>query len=106
MSQVKQITPDAFDVEVRQSAEPVLVVFVATWSGECTQFSPALDDIARKYGNRVKIIKCDVDECQEAATDFDVSCMPTAILLKNGEIDAAFSGSQKSKLIEMLDKFI
>lgn len=68
------------------SEKPVLVDFFATWCGPCQTLSPIVEDFARELGNKVKVIKVDVDKNQAAATKYNIRGVPTLILFKNGEI--------------------
>jgi len=52
----------------------------------------------------VVFLKVDVDECEEVATDYNISCMPTFILLKNSEKVDEFSGANADKLKELIEQ--
>ncbi len=62
----------------------VLVDFYATWCGPCQVMQPILKDTASQLGNKVKIIKVDVDKNPEAAAKFQVRGVPTMILFHQG----------------------
>lgn len=65
---------------------PVLVDFFATWCGPCQMMLPILEDTAKVLGEKVKILKVDVDKNPLAASKFQVRGVPTLILFKNGKI--------------------
>ncbi|MGM0944606.1 MAG: thioredoxin [Bacteroidota bacterium] len=65
---------------------PVLVDFFATWCGPCKMMQPILEDTARQLGEKVKIVKVDVDRNQLAASKFQVRGVPTLILFYKGKI--------------------
>jgi len=65
---------------------PVLVDFFATWCGPCKMMQPILEDTSKKMGERVKIVKVDVDKNQLAASKFQVRGVPTLILFHKGKI--------------------
>jgi thioredoxin 1 len=64
---------------------PVLVDFFATWCGPCKMMQPILEDTARKMGDKVKILKVDVDKNPLAASKFQVRGVPTLILFQKGK---------------------
>ncbi|EOZ93276.1 Thioredoxin reductase [Indibacter alkaliphilus LW1] len=64
---------------------PVLVDFFATWCGPCQMMQPILEDTSRQVGEKVKIIKVDVDKNPLAASKFQVRGVPTLILFHKGQ---------------------
>jgi len=65
---------------------PILVDFFATWCGPCKMMQPILEDTAKKMGEKVKIVKVDVDKNPLAASKFQVRGVPTLILFQKGKI--------------------
>ena len=84
MSNVKQVFDGTFEAEVLNSDTPVLVDFFAEWCGPCKMMAPVLDEVARDYAGKLKVVKVDVDESGETAARFGVTAMPTFVLVKNG----------------------
>lgn len=64
---------------------PVLVDFFATWCGPCKMMQPILEDTSRQLGEKVKVVKVDVDKNQLAASKFQVRGVPTLILFRKGK---------------------
>jgi thioredoxin 1 len=71
--------------QIIQSDKPVLVDFFATWCGPCQMLAPILKDVKTNLGERVSIIKIDVDKNQAVAAQYQVRGVPTMILFQNGK---------------------
>jgi thioredoxin 1 len=74
----------SFD-QIIHSEKPVLIDFYATWCGPCQMLGPILKEVKDSLGDRVSIIKVDVDKNQELAAMQQVRGVPTMILFQNGE---------------------
>ena len=68
-----------------QSDQPVLVDFFATWCGPCQMLAPILKEVKANLGERISIIKIDVDKNQAVAAQYQVRGVPTMILFQNGK---------------------
>ena len=74
----------SFD-QLIQSDKPVLIDFYATWCGPCQMLGPILKEVKDQLGDRVSIIKIDVDKNQELAAMQQVRGVPTMMLFQNGK---------------------
>lgn len=72
--------------EIVGSEKLVLVNFHAEWCGPCKMMEPILEEVKAEVGDKVRIIKVDVDKNIRAASTYQVTGVPTLILFKNGRI--------------------
>ena len=73
-----------FDSIINDS-RPVIVDFHALWCSPCKMQSPILKEVAAELGERVRIIKIDVDDNNQIASRYSVQSVPTIIVFKNGK---------------------
>ena len=64
----------------------VLVDFYADWCGPCKMLGPVLEELASEYEGKAKIVKVNVDEISDLASEYGVMSIPNMFILKNGEI--------------------
>lgn len=92
-----------FDLLI-QDKRPVIVDFHAVWCGPCKVQSPILQEIARELGDRIRVIKVDVDKNNEIAGRFRIQSVPTLMIFKNGEIKYKQAGVHtKPQLMDVLE---
>ncbi|MCP1167596.1 thioredoxin [Limimaricola litoreus] len=82
-----------FDAEVRQSDVPVVVDFWAEWCGPCKMIGPALEELSEEYGDKLKIVKVNVDENPNSPAQLGVRGIPALFLFKDGEIVSNRAGA-------------
>ncbi len=81
-----EVSDATFDEVVLKSDKPVLVDFWAAWCGPCRMLAPIVDELENDFGDKVKIVKVDVDAHQEYAAKYGVRNIPTVLLFKGGEV--------------------
>ncbi len=94
---VFKVTKDNFD-EVKTSNKTVLIDFYADWCGPCRMVSPIIDEIANERPD-VLVCKVNVDEEPALAQMFDVSSIPTIVVMKNGEVVNTSIGARAKPII-------
>ena len=87
------VSDDAFEAEVLKSSTPVIVDFWAEWCGPCRQIAPALEEIAKEFSGKVKIVKLNIDENPRTPETYNVRAIPTLIMFKDGEVADTLRGA-------------
>jgi thioredoxin 1 len=88
--------------DVLKSGKPVLVDFFAEWCGPCKMMAPELKKVHDKLGNKVRILKIDVDKNPAMAQAFQVQGVPTLILFKDEKIAWRQSGALMAPQLEKI----
>ncbi|WP_373540783.1 thioredoxin family protein [Chamaesiphon sp.] len=104
MSSVTVINDSQFESEVLQADLPVLVYLWAAWCGPCRLVSPSIDWIANNYGDRVKVVKMEIDPNPQTVKTYKVEGVPAIRLFKGKELVHTLEGAiTKDKLTTILD---
>ncbi len=97
---LSSVTDASFQQDVLGASKPVLVDFWAEWCGPCRMIAPALEELSDELGDRVTIVKLNIDENPAAPTKYGVRGIPTMILFKNGQPAATKVGAEPKSRIQ------
>lgn len=93
--------------DIISSDQLVLVDFFATWCQPCKMMHPILEQLKAAVGDKLRIIKVDVDKHNEIAALYRIQSVPTLMLFRNGEVLYRNSGvMDKAELMALLDPFM
>jgi thioredoxin 2 len=99
------VTDATFAAEVERAPQPVLLDLWAAWCAPCRAIAPVIDQLASEMGGRVKFAKLNVDENPTTAARFNVSSIPTLLVLKEGrEVDRIVGVRSKSEIAQRLER--
>ena len=96
----KTVTDESFQADVLGSDKPVLVDFWAEWCGPCRMIAPALEEIAGELGERLTVVKLNIDDNPDAPARYGVRGIPTMILFKDGQPAATKVGAAPKTQIQ------
>jgi thioredoxin 1 len=108
MSELIKHTSDAsFESDVLKSDKPVLVDYWAEWCGPCKAIAPILDEVSKTYGDKLQVVKMNVDENREVPAKFGIRGIPTLMLFKDGKLAETKVGAlPKAQLTAFLDRHL
>jgi len=95
-----EVTQENFEKEVLKSNKPVLVDFWAPWCMPCKIIAPTVEKIADEMKGEIKVMKSNIDETPEIATELSVLNIPTLVLFKDGQELARIIGVNSKEAIE------
>jgi thioredoxin 1 len=106
-SAVKHVTDASFEEDVLKNDKSILVDFWAPWCGPCRQIAPSLEAIATEHGEKLDIVKLNIDENPATAAKYGVLSIPTLNVYQGGEIVKTIVGAKpKAALERELGEFI
>jgi len=104
---VLTLTAQNWEQEVVSSPTPVLVDFWAEWCKPCIAMSPDIEALAAQYQGRLRVGKLNVEEYSDVAGRYNVTAMPTVLVLKQGRVVEQRVGKlSKDALVKLVDPLV
>ena len=101
---IETLTDQNWEQEVVASPKPVLVDFWAEWCKPCLAMVPDLEAVAQLYAGRLKVGKVNVEENNDVPFRYNITAMPTLIVLKGGKVlDQRVGKMSKDALVKLVE---
>ena len=102
-----ELTSTNFEKEVLKSDKPALVDFWAPWCMPCKIIAPTVEELAKELGGKLKVLKLNVDESPDIATELSIFNIPTLVLFKGGKEVSRITGvNSKGAIEEKISNFL
>jgi thioredoxin 1 len=107
MGTTRAVTDATFETEVLKNSKPVIVDYWAEWCGPCRQVAPVLEEIASEHGDKIDVVKLNIDENPAVSQRYRIMAIPTMSVFKDGEVVKQIVGAKpKAALLRELAEFI
>jgi len=106
---IGKVTDSDFQTEVIEASKtrPVVVDFWAEWCRPCHMLAPTVDEIAREFSGKLKVVKLNVDENIEAPGRFNIRGIPTLLVFKGGQVvDQVVGAVPKDQIEKVLQRHL
>jgi len=102
VGKILEVTDATFEQEVLKNERPVLIDFWAEWCAPCKRLAPTIKELAEEYGDKLRVVKVDVDANPKTASQMQIRAMPTLLVVKNGAVVGQLVGAQPKDKIKQL----
>ena len=106
MAEITDVTDATFEAEVLKSETPVLVDFWAEWCAPCRAIAPIVKELAEQHGEKLKVVKINIDESPETPGSYGIRSIPTVLAFKDGQVVSQLTGARPKGDFEDLGKGI
>ena len=107
MADVHEVSDQTFQKEVLEADKPAIIDFWAEWCAPCRQIAPIIKELAAEYGDRVKIVKMDIDSNPGTPGQYGVRAIPTILAFKDGQVVEQLQGARpKADFQSMVDRLL
>ena len=107
MADLLAVSDASFDAEVLQSATPVLIDFWAPWCAPCRAIAPVVEELARDYAGKLKVVKMNVDDNPKTPQKYGVRGIPNLILFQGGQVvDQIVGAVPKGQLVKAVERVV
>lgn len=104
---VREVTSATWDQEILQSKGLVMIDFWAVWCGPCRIIAPTVEELAKEYTGKLKVMKLNTDENPDIASNYKIMGIPTLMFFKDGQkIDQVVGAVPKPQLKAKLDSLL
>lgn len=104
---VQKIDSNNFKSEVIDSNKLTIVDFYADWCGPCRKLGPIIEEIEQEMDGKIKFTKINTDENIEVAKEYQISGLPTLLVVNNGKVLERMVGLMpKSSIITNIEKYL
>ncbi len=104
-SAIGHVSDDTFEADVLTAAKPVLVDYWAGWCDPCKMIAPVLEEICAEYGDKIDVVKLNIDENPQTPPKYGIRGIPTLMIFKDGKVEATKVGAvTKSQLAAFIDE--
>ncbi len=102
---IKHADDSNFESMALKGDKPVLVDFWAPWCGPCRAIGPILEELAGEYGDRVNVVKVNVDDNPQISGQYGIRSIPTILMIKDGKVkDTSVGLATKNQLADLIDR--
>ncbi|MCL5794749.1 MAG: thioredoxin [Patescibacteria group bacterium] len=104
---LEEINDQNFKAGVIDAKTPVMVDFYASWCGPCQELKPYIEELAKKYTDKIKIYKMNVEDSPQTPSTFGIMSVPNILFFKNGKIIEQYSnGIDLSEIEDKIKELI